>query len=116
MLHQYEELGFSSLTQMKDDYTFSLPHLYIFSLRGRENILCELGSARVNWFAGFTESIVSVTAFDFSEQQHWERFSRETMFPTWPRQLVAEMHCLLSRNEETLILFVLTPFFFFGRC
>ena len=36
---------------MKDDYykfsKFSLPHLYIFSLKGREDVLFELRSERV---------------------------------------------------------------------
>ena len=48
----YEELGFSSLTQMQDDkyYQFSLPSLEQFYLQGRENVLFELGSERVRTF------------------------------------------------------------------
>ena len=45
---QYEELGFSSLTQMKDDYaTTTLHQLYIL-FKSWENALFELGSERVN--------------------------------------------------------------------
>ena len=48
---QYRELGFSQLTQMKDDYTV-LPILTTpltrFLFRGWENVLFELGSNRVN--------------------------------------------------------------------
>ena len=48
-------------------YQFSLPHLYIFSLRGWENVLCELGSERVkngyftfNLYSLFNQSICIV--------------------------------------------------------
>ena len=33
---------------MKDDFKFSLPYLFIFSLEGWENVLFELRSGRVN--------------------------------------------------------------------
>ena len=45
----YEELGFSSLTQMQDDkyYQFSLPSIEQFYLQDWENVLFELGSERI---------------------------------------------------------------------
>ena len=48
---QYEELGFSTLTQMKDDYASNshyLIHTFPF-IKGWEDVLFELGSKRVNW-------------------------------------------------------------------
>ena len=48
---QYEELGFSSLTQMKDDHTTNshyLTYTFLQFLKGWENLLFELGSERVN--------------------------------------------------------------------
>ena len=55
---QYEELGFSWLTQMQDDYTINSPNLsHTYLLRGwAENVLFELGSERV-------EESVSTTLF-----------------------------------------------------
>ena len=54
---QYEELGFSSLTQMQDDkyYQFSPPSLVQFYLQGWENVPFELGSERVKLDQRITE-------------------------------------------------------------
>ena len=53
---QYEELGFSSLTQMKYDYTTN-SHIYT-SWKGWGNVLFELGSETVNWHV-FVEVLAS---------------------------------------------------------
>ena len=47
---QYEELGFSKLTRMKDDYTTKSHNLTytFFSLKGWENELFELGSTQTD--------------------------------------------------------------------
>ena len=54
--HQkYNITQYGQLTQMKDNYTyqFSLHHLYIFSLKGWENVGFELGNERVNYVFSF---------------------------------------------------------------
>ena len=43
---QYEEIGFSLLTRMKDDYYFQFSLLH---LKGWENVFFELGNERVNF-------------------------------------------------------------------